>query len=326
MTTRDKLLELFEENKGTWFSGEEIAQKLCVSRAAVWKAVKNLRNDGYAIDAVTNKGYCLSVESDILSPQGIQKYLEEECRDMEIKVLSTATSTNALVREKAEQGFPEGYTVVSNEQTAGRGRYGRDFFSPENTGVYLSILLKPSGYLAPQAVRLTVIAAVAMCEAIEAVSEEKARIKWVNDIYVREKKVCGILTEASMGIESGMLDYVVVGAGINLYSPRQGFPKELEDIAGAVFEEPQEEVKNRLTAVFFNRFMAYYHRMEETDYIAEYKRRNLALGKQVTVVHGEEMKSAFVCGIDDQCRLLVRDEEGKEESLSYGEIRIRLSS
>ncbi|MDD7027070.1 MAG: biotin--[acetyl-CoA-carboxylase] ligase [Lachnospiraceae bacterium] len=324
MTTRDKLLELFETNKGIWFSGEEIAQKLCLSRAAVWKAVKNLRKEGYAIDAATNRGYCLSIESDILSPQGIWKYLDQECRDMELTVLPTVTSTNALIREKANQGAAEGDTVIANEQTEGRGRYGRDFFSPSQTGIYLSVLLRPSHYPAHQAVRLTVIGAVAMCEAIEAVSHEKAQIKWVNDIYVREKKVCGILTEASLGIESGVLDYVILGAGINLYPPLDGFPKELEETAGAVFLHTREEVKNRLAAVFLNRFMYYYHRMEETDYREEYRRRNLAVGRQVTVILGEEKRSAFVYGIDDECRLMVKYENGERQSLSYGEIRIRL--
>lgn len=321
--TKEKLLELFESNKGIYFSGEEIAGKLGVSRAAVWKAVKALRNDGYAIDAVTNKGYCLSEKTDILSPQGIQKYLNPEYRDIELTVLSTVDSTNALIREKAEHGFAEGYTIISNEQTAGRGRYGRDFFSPSGTGVYMSILLRPSNYSARQAVRLTTIAAVAMCEAIEEVSDEKALIKWVNDIYVKGKKVCGILTEASFGLESGMLEYAVLGIGVNVYSPQKGFPKELEQIAGAIFDGTKDDMKNRLTAAFLNRFMEYYTSKNQTDYVEKYRSRNLVIGKQVSFTAGGETRNAFVYGIDEECRLMVKFDDGETQSLAYGEIHIR---
>ena len=209
MTTKEKLLELFEANKGTYFSGEELAENLALSRAAVWKAVKSLRSEGYAIDAVTNKGYCLSTATDILSPQGIRKYLDTEYQDWNLKVLPTVTSTNAVVRELADsvqinreqasekqasdvqESISPGrenqeieYVVIANEQTKGRGRRGREFYSPEGTGVYMSLLLKPNHYSARQAMRFTTMAAVAMCEAIEEISEEKAQIKWVNDVFV----------------------------------------------------------------------------------------------------------------------------------------------
>lgn len=322
--TKEKLLELFESNKGIYFSGEEIAGKLGVSRAAVWKAVKNLRNEGYAIDAVTNKGYCLSEKNDILSPQGIQKYLKSEYADIEVTVLPTVHSTNKWIREKADQGLLEGYTIVSNEQTSGRGRYGREFFSPPDTGIYMSILLRPSNYSARQAVRLTTMTAVAMCEAIEEISDETAQIKWVNDIYVRGKKVCGILTEASFGLENGILDYAILGVGVNVYLPQNGFPQELEQIAGAIFEHAKNDAKNHLTAEFLNRFMKYYTAQDSTDYIEKYRNRNLAVGKQITFISGNETRNACVCGIDDECRLIVRYENGELDHLAYGEIKIRL--
>lgn len=324
MTTKERLLELFESNKGNYLSGEEIARKLCVSRAAVWKAVKSLRNEGYAIDAVTNKGYCLSVKTDILSPQGIQKYLETEYRNLDVSVLLTVDSTNALVREKANSGLAEGYTVIANEQTAGRGRYGRKFFSPNGTGVYLSLLLRPFHYSAGQAVRITTIAAVAMCEAIEETAGEKAQIKWVNDIYVRGKKVCGILTEASFGLESGLLEYAVLGVGLNVYRPQEGFPGELGEIAGSVFDSTQDDMKNRLAAAFLNRFMRYYKAQDQSVYIEKYRSYSMAVGRQVTVISGKQTRSAYAYGIDDECRLQVKYDTGETESLSYGEITIKL--
>lgn len=151
MTTKEKLLALLEDSKGTFFSGEEIARTLQVSRAAVWKAVNALREDGYTIDAATNKGYRLSPDSDILSPQGIRRFLKPEYRDLDLTVLPTAPSTNALVREKANQGRPEGCVIIACEQTDGRGRYGRQFFSPVDSGVYLSLLLRPTAYSPQQA-------------------------------------------------------------------------------------------------------------------------------------------------------------------------------
>ena len=139
--------------------------------------------------------------------------------------------------------------VIANEQTAGRGRLSRSFFSPKDTGIYMSLLLRPKNYSAKQAVRITTMAAVAMCEAIETVSDEKAEIKWVNDIFVRGEKVCGILTEGSFNLESGLLDYAVLGIGINIYQPKDGFPNELSSIAGAVFSEKQSTVYKGLHRV-----------------------------------------------------------------------------
>ena len=326
MTTKEKLLALLEEGKGDFFSGEEIARRLQVSRAAVWKAVNALRASGYAIDAVTNKGYRLSPDSDILSPQGIRKYLKPEYRSLELTVLPTVPSTNALLREKANQGCGEGCVVIADEQTAGRGRYGRSFFSPGETGVYLSLLLRPAAYSPRQAVCLTAAAAVAMCQAIEAVSGQTPGIKWVNDIFLRGRKVCGILTEAAVGLETGALDYMVLGAGVNVYPPAEDFPEEIRSIAGAVLEHRLADAKNRLTGEFLNCFLDFYAHPEQKNYLEGYRSRSLAVGRNITVLSGDHAVSAYACGIDDDCRLLVRYENGETAALSYGEIGIRLES
>lgn len=323
VSTKEKLIELFEANRGVYFSGEDIAQKLSMSRTAIWKAVKTLQNEGYAIDALTNKGYCLSEQTDILSEQGIQKYLRSEIAGIEISVLPTTSSTNALVREKANAGVPEGYMILANEQTVGRGRVGRSFFSPKDTGVYMSLLLRPKNYSAEQAVRITTMAAVAICEAIEAISDEKAEIKWVNDIFVRGKKVCGILTEGSFSLESGLFEYAVLGIGINMYQPENGFPKELESIAGSVFQTHQNDAKNRLVSEFLNRLYVYYTAPCQSDYVEQYRSRSFVIGKQVTLMSANEPKNAVVLGIDDSCHLLVQYNDGTEGCYSSGEISIR---
>lgn len=324
MTTKEKLLALLEDSKGTFFSGEEIARTLQVSRAAVWKAVNALREDGYTIDAATNKGYRLSPDSDILSPQGIRRFLKPEYRDLDLTVLPTAPSTNALVREKANQGCPEGCVIVACEQTAGRGRYGRQFFSPVDSGVYLSLLLRPTAYSPQQATCLTAAAAAAMCQAIEAVTGQQPGIKWVNDIFLHGKKVCGILTEAAVGLETGTLNYMVLGAGVNLYPPAEGFPEEIQSIAGSVLERSCPEAKNRLVGEFLNRFWDFYTHPECRTYLEDYRSRSLAVGRRVTVLSNGQAVSAYAYGIDDDFRLLVRYDSGKTEALSYGEIRIQL--
>lgn len=324
MTTKEKLLALLEDSKGTFFSGEEIARTLQVSRAAVWKAVNALREDGYTIDAATNKGYRLSPDSDILSPQGIRRFLKPEYRDLDLTVLPTAPSTNALVREKANQGRPEGCIIIACEQTDGRGRYGRQFFSPVDSGVYLSLLLRPTADSPQQATCLTAAAAAAMCQAIEAVTGQQPGIKWVNDIFLHGKKVCGILTEAAVGLETGTLNYMVLGAGLNLYPPAEGFPEEIQSIAGSVLERSCPEAKNRLVGEFLNRFWDFYSHPECRAYLEDYRARSLAIGRNVTVLSAGKAVSAYAYGIDDDFRLLVRYENGDTEALSYGEIRIQL--
>ena len=322
MKTKEHLLELFENNKGTYLSGETIAEKLSVSRTAVWKAVKALRDMGYAIDAVPNKGYSLSAETDILSVQGIQKYLTPISRDTELNIVASVNSTNTAVRSMAAAGVSEGYTVIANAQTNGRGRYSRTFYSPADTGIYMSILLRPCRFSSGDALRLTIMAAVAVCEAIESVSGRSAQIKWVNDIYMDGRKVCGILTEASLSLENNMLEYAVVGIGVNVNMPSDGFPDDIKNIAGAIFSHHKSDVKNHLTAEILNRFLSYYKSPQLPELTEKYKMRNFTLGKNIKVICQNSVKNAVAVDIDDDCHLIVEYHDGKREHLSSGEISI----
>ena len=322
-TTKETILALLEASRGRYLSGEEIGRTCALSRAAVWKAMKALQNEGYAIDAVKNKGYRLSEETDILSAQGIRKYLRTELAQNDLTVLPITTSTNTVVREMANAGAKEGCAVFALEQTAGRGRMGRSFYSPQGSGVYMSFLLRPGQVAAEQAVRITTMAAVALCEAIEECAEETATIKWVNDVFVRGKKVCGILTEGSFDLENGMLDYAVLGVGVNVYAPPEGFPEELASIAGSVFSAPYSDAKNRLAATFWNHFYAYYTAERPDAYVEAYRRRSFVIGKRVQLLSGQEITPAQVLDIDDQCRLLVRYDDGRTACYSSGEIRVK---
>ena len=300
MAVRDEIIKTLEENRGTYLSGEQLAKKLSVSRAAVWKAIRKLQEDGFAIEGV--------------------KYLDDEC-PVRLEVFRCINSTNLALRERTQE--EEGLVLAAMEQTNGLGRLGRSFMSPANTGIYFSILLKPQ--IANQEVTLlTTIAAVAVCEAIEKYTDKKPQIKWVNDIFIDSHKVCGILTQAAFQMENLDPEYVIVGIGINLYMPTEGFGKELENIAGSVLQEQSGDIKNKILAETLNRYFYYYKNFAKKEFIAEYKKRSLVLGKGIRVVTKDGERKATALDIDDMCHLLVEYEDGTRENLSTGEISIRL--
>lgn len=323
MTVQDHLRTLLESNKSVFLSGEEIARRLGVSRNAVWKAIKALQADGYPIQAVPNRGYCLALSSDVLSESGIRQYLTGEAQSLDLRVFDSVDSTNILLRTLANAGAAEGTVVIAAEQTGGRGRKGRSFYSPQGTGVYVSLLLKPK--IAPDdATLITTTAAVAVCEAVEALSGEPAAIKWVNDVFLRGKKVCGILTEGSFDMESGQFEHAILGAGINVYEPADGFPAEIREIAGSVLLSPAPDAKNRIIAEYINRFLPLYRTLGSRDTNAEYKKRSFVLGRMVNVLAGERVTPARALDIDERCRLVVEYESGQREALSSGEISVKI--
>ena len=324
MNTKEKLLELFEQNTGDYLSGEEIAAELNISRTAGWKAVNALRADGCNIDAVSNRGYMLVSDADVLSESGIRKYLDASLAGNALSVYTVTDSTNIRVREAALSGEAEGFAAVAGSQTAGRGRRGRSFYSPAGTGLYLSLLLRPAALPSKQTLKVTTLAAVAACEAVEAVSDRKAMIKWVNDIFIDGRKVSGILTEASFSLESDAAEYVILGIGFNILPPEGGFPEEIKDIAGAIFDRPQKDIRNRLAAEFINRFMSAYLTPGFAGYEEKYRKRSLAIGRNVNVLLPDGPKEALVLNVDDDCRLLVRYPDGSEDTLYSGEVSIKL--
>lgn len=324
MSTKETVLELFEKNRGFYISGQQIASELNITRTAVWKAVKILQKEGYKIEAVTNRGYCLDKDADVLSVRGIRSRLSEDCAGLRPEVFLSVGSTNTLCHEKARSGEAEGYVAVAGAQTAGRGRRGRSFYSPAGTGVYMSLLLRPQGFTGDQVLGLTTMAAVAVSESIEALSGKKAEIKWVNDIFVDGKKVCGILSEAMYEVPSGALQCVIVGIGINAYAPEAGFPPEISESAGCVFDKPEVDLKNSLVAEVLNRFMKYYDDPKSDAVYDEYRTRSMVIGKDVKVLKKDSALKAHVLDIDRDCGLVVRYPDGTEEVLNSGEISIRV--
>ena len=321
---RDAVLSELERHRGEYISGEELAKRLHVSRNAVWKAIGALRGDGYPIDARTNCGYALSDGCDILSAQSVEKFLRTP--GLNVQVHGEVSSTNTLVRQAAEAGEPEGLLLFATSQSAGRGRRGRTFFSPGGGNLYMSALLRPQ-LAAQDAALVTTLAAVAVAEAVEQIGGRACGIKWVNDVYCDGKKICGILTEASMDCETGMLAYAVVGIGINVRPPKNGFPEPLRSIAGAVFEQepPGPEAASHLAAAVWDRFFAMYRRLPDTGFLAEYRRRSFLLGKPIDVLRPDGNIPAVALAIDEHAGLVVRYADGREETLSSGEVSVRIA-
>ncbi|MGN0368375.1 MAG: biotin--[acetyl-CoA-carboxylase] ligase [Wujia sp.] len=320
MAVKDQVMELLEENRGSYISGETLAETLNVSRAAVWKAIRKLQECGYEIEGVNNKGYRLAEDTDRLTRDGVLRFLDART-DVCLEVYPTVSSTNLVLKDRADE--PEGLVIAASQQTHGMGRLGRTFVSPAETGIYFSILLKPK-MSNEDITLLTTIAATAVCEAIETCTQEKPVIKWVNDVFLRDRKICGILTQASFNMENLEPEYVIVGIGINLYQPEGGFGQELQSIAGSLMDTKVGNLKNRLLAEVLNRYMYYYRNFEEKAFIEEYRKRSFVIGREIRVVTPQGEREAHADDIDDKCHLLVTYPDGTKEVLSTGEISIRL--
>ena len=319
---KEQVLALLWEARDEYISGAELAGQLGVSRTAVWKAIGHLKAQGYLIESVTNRGYRLSSRSDVLSAAGVEKYLKNQ--SLNIRVVDTVDSTNAAMKRMAAEGAPQGSVLIANQQSAGRGRMGRSFFYPPGTGIYMSLLLRPR-MDAQRATLVTASAAVAVAEAIEQLSGEPVQIKWVNDVLFHGRKVCGILTEAAMDFESGMIDYVVPGIGVNTAVPEEGFPPELQGIAGAAFGSARvPELRCRLAAEILDRFMDYYACLGSRACYEAYKSRSVVLGKDVQLLSpGREAIPARVLDIDEDFALVVRTEDGRIQRVNAGEVSLR---
>ena len=260
---------------------------------------------------------------DALSEESIRRYLRTD--GLQLQVLPVISSTNTVLKNMAEDGAEEGVCLIAGEQTAGRGRMGRSFYSPAGSGLYLSVLLRPA-MNAADAVSITACAAVAVAEALESLAPVQAQIKWVNDVYVEGRKVCGILTEASLNGETGTVNYLVVGIGINTRPPEGGFPAELQGIAGDAFgEKIMPDLRCRLAAAVLDRLIGGYAHLREKPWLEEYRRRSLVTGKEIRMLMpGKEPEDGTAVGIADDFSLLVRKKDGSFRRLSSGEVSIRL--
>lgn len=322
---RDDVLAALEQRRGEVISGGALAKQLGVSRTAVWKAITSLKADGHVIESVPGEGYRLSPQNDVLSAAGIRVRLHTSEIASSLEVVEQIESTNTVLKRRAAE-LPSGYALVADSQTGGRGRRGRSFLSPSGTGVYLSILLRPELPLA-QVNTLTIGAAVAACRAFEEAAGFRPSIKWVNDVLKDGKKLCGILTEASIEAETGALSYVVVGIGMNVRTPESGFPEELRAIAGSLEDFSAHPVdRNHLTAAFLNHMEECYRLICANDLsalLAQYRSYIDFLRQPIRILENGSAREATALEIDD-CGHLIVESNGTRETLFAGEISIRL--
>lgn len=319
---KTRILTALRQAKGH-VSGQELCEQLGVSRTAVWKAINQLKETGYIIEAVQNKGYRLLSAPDVLSGPELMSLCKTRWLGKKICSYQEIDSTNTEGKRLAEDGADHGTVVVSEVQTAGRGRRGHQWSSPKGAGIWFSLILKPD--IAPEcASMLTLVAAMAVSKAIERLPGVHPQIKWPNDVVLSGKKVCGILTEMSAQVD--YINYIVVGIGINVAS--QAFPKEIADVATSLGQNlPGMSIsRGELLAAVLEEFEIYYEKyMKTLDislFLEEYHARLVNKDKQVKVMDPRGTYEGIARGINEKGELLV-EREGTQITVNAGEVSVR---
>ncbi len=319
MTTKNKVLKVLEENRASYISGQDLANSLNISRSAIWKAIVLLKKEGYIIESSTKKGYKLQSKNDLLSEEGIRIHLNKKYAQHPIVVLPSTNSTNSDAKKMGIDGAPHGTIVTADEQLTGRGRFGRSFVSPKGKGIYLSVILRPKMDILEVSFS-TILTVIAVRRALKKFSKEKIQIKWVNDLYIGKKKISGILTELVSDMESGKVDFVVAGIGININAKEEDFPEEIREIAGSV--NVGETNRNKIIAKISDELLTIFEDFEKAKIIEEYKKEQLLLGKQITFTKDEKNYRAIAKDIDEDGGLIV-ESEGETMVLQSGEVSVK---
>lgn len=317
-----EILSLLRE-RGSYVSGQELCEHFNVSRTAVWKAVNQLKKEGYCIQAVQNRGYLLVSEDEVFGQNELESRMDTEWAGHPVSFYETINSTNLRAKLDADNGAPEGALVVADMQTAGRGRRGRTWSSPAGLNVYFTLILKPR-YVPDKASMVTLVMALAVAEGIRETCGVEAGIKWPNDIVVNGKKVCGILTE--MSVEKDFIHHVVIGVGINV--GLQEFAPELADTATSLQAECGRKVpKAALVANIMKAFEKYYESFREktdlSDLVDSYNKMLVNREKTVRVLDPKGEYSGVAEGINELGELLVELPDGHVENVYAGEVSVR---
>lgn len=318
---KEKILELLKQHED-YVSGQDICNRLGVSRTAVWKNIKALKEEGYRIDSVNNRGYKLLAEPDVIDEMRIREYLHTKWLGSTILYEPEMDSTNIQAKRLGEHDAINGTVVVTECQTAGRGRRGKTWVSPAGN-CYFSILLRPE-VLVDRASIITLVSAMALAKAIKQVTALDTMIKWPNDVIANGKKLCGILTESSTDLE--YINYAVVGIGIN--TNQTDFPEEIKDMASSIRLETGKEVNRaELLGTFLNVFETYYETFLETEDLTklseEYNRLLVNRGREVKIIEKGTERILTAVGIDDKGGLIVEDCNGQRETVISGEVSVR---
>ena len=324
-TDKSDILALLRQSKD-YVSGEQLCSQFGVSRTAVWKAINQLKEEGYQIEAVSRKGYRLLESPDILSSSEILSRLSTRWAGRTLYYLPVTGSTNIEAKRYAEAGAPHGTTVVANMQTAGKGRRGKTWQSPEGSAIYMTIMLKPD-FLPDKASMLTLVMALSVADAIEETTGLQSGIKWPNDIVVNHKKVCGILTE--MNAESDYIQYVVIGVGINVNNASsEEFPEAIRQMATSLKIESGMQIfraalLERVLAHFEKNYDTFVSTLDLTLLKEAYEKRLLNLNAEVKVLDPKGEYEGIARGINEIGELLIEKEEGEIVPVYAGEVSVR---
>lgn len=321
MEMKDKVLAFLKGQK-EYRSGEEISQKIGVTRAAVWKVIKKLQAEGYEIESSTKKGYRLLNTPNVVTPSEIKHNLKTETLGQVICYQERLDSTNNKAKALAREGAKEGLLVITDHQTQGKGRLGRVWESPAGTGIWMSLVLRPN-ILPQHASQLTLVAGLSMCETIQEVTGLEAKIKWPNDIVVNGKKVCGILTEMSAEIEG--INYIILGIGVNVNMAY--FSEELPYASSLALEGKREYSRKEIIKRFLEKFEDDYYNYKLKPDLAvimeRYEKSCISLHKKVKLLMRNEEIIAKATGITKDGGLLVVFEDGTSKEVLSGEVSVR---
>lgn len=339
MTTREKVLQELTNNKNSSVSGQQIADACGVSRAAIWKAINSLRQEGWQISGTTNGGYILNENSDVFSKELFCEYLDSNYKDLtggygkiRIECFKEIDSTNTYAKRiLTEDPSIKTAIIVSESQTAGRGRLGRTFYSPMNTGIYLTVIYSPEGGVS-QPARLTASSAVAVCRAVKKIYGVECAIKWINDIFAHGKKVCGILTEGFTNFETGLIESAIIGIGINIKDNPDCFPDDVKKIAGGINSDDEKSVLEGSRCSLAAEVAAQVLQIMKEDVakvMAEYKALSFLIGTELSVypvAGGPDFYKAKAVDIDENAGLVVELADGTRRTLSSGEVTLKSSN
>lgn len=319
-TSKEQVLDILIENMDIHISGESISQQLGISRASVWKHINSLKKEGFEIESKSGIGYILLGKTDSsLTSYEIKRGLETEFIGQNIEYFKSIDSTNTFAKNIAPKS-DEGMVIISDEQSSGKGRVGREWISKENEGIYFSIILKPDIDIM-NASFLTQVAGAAMVSSLEKMGVEST-IKWPNDIIVNGKKISGILTEMSAEIDQ--ISYIVVGIGVNLYN--QSFEEEIESKATSLKKEGYDIDKKEFLQKFFLEFEDLYKEFlsgDKESTISILRKKSAVLDKEVYIIDRTGKIKVYARDIDENGNLLVEKENGSIETIFTGEISIR---
>ena len=319
---RSQILNLLKQANNKFLSGEELAEGLNVSRTAIWKHIKALRDSGYDIESVPRSGYRLISSPDLLSVAEIKTSLPTKILGSDIKYFESVDSTNTQAKKFAQDAL-DGTIIISEEQNGGRGRLSRVFFSPKYKGIWFSVILKPD-FLPQEAPKCTLLAAVAIAKAIKDVTDVQVGIKWPNDILYEGKKLVGILTE--MNAEMDRINYIIIGMGINVNISENDMPESIKGIATSLSQITNTHI-SRLTLlnrILFHLENLYTIALKEgfAPVFDEWRKYSITLNQHINVISSNETLEGVAVDIDDDGALLVNI-NGQIKRVLAGDVSIR---